>query len=241
MRYADRADAGRRLAGDLQHLRGTDVVVLGLPRGGVPVAAAVADALDAPLDVILVRKIGVPSRPELAMGAVGEGGVVVLNDDVLADAPLGGPELAELTRRARVEVERRARRLRRGRPPRALAGRTAVLVDDGIATGATARAACRVARALGAARVVLAAPVCAPEAAALLRGETDELVCPLRPRAFGSVGRWYEDFEQVGDRAVADLLRRARRGQDPAGTRTARPRSRPPWRSDSLRSASARS
>jgi putative phosphoribosyl transferase len=208
MSFTDRASAGRRLARRLQHLRGEDVVVLALPRGGFPVAAEVADALSAPLDVILVRKLGVPLQPELAMGAVGEGDVLVLNEDVVRRARVGEVELAGVEREARAEIERRARRYRPGRERRSLAGRTALLVDDGIATGATARAACRVAREQGAARVVLAVPVCARDTADRLRGEVDELVCLETPDRFFGVGRCYADFTQVADEDVADLLRR---------------------------------
>ena len=197
MPFIDRVDAGRQLAGRLQYLRGEDVVVLGLPSGGVPVAFEVAKALGAPLDVIVVRKLGVPFQPELAMGAVGEGDVLVLNEDVVLRAHVSEAELAEIERRARAEVERRAPRFRGDRPRQALTGRTAVLVDDGIATGATARAACQVARAQGAARVVLAVPVCSPDTAARLRREVDELVCLETPRWFFGVGQFYADFRQT--------------------------------------------
>jgi putative phosphoribosyl transferase len=163
--FVDRADAGRRLAARLRHLQGTDVVVLGLPRGGVPVAAEVARVLGAPFDVIIVRKLGVPSRPELAMGAVGEDGVLVVNERVVRAVPVGEVAFVGVERREREEVRRRARQFRGDRPRLPLAGRTALVVDDGIATGSTARAACRVARAHGAARLVLAAPVCAPDVA----------------------------------------------------------------------------
>jgi putative phosphoribosyl transferase len=209
MPFTDRADAGRRLAGQLAHLRGEDVVVLGLPRGGVPVAFEVAVGLGAPLDVIMVRKLGVPSRPELAMGAVGEDGVLVLNEDVLWMTGLGRTELAEMERLERAELGRRGARFRDDRPRIALAGRTAVIVDDGIATGSTAAAACQVARSLSAGRVVLAAPVCSPDVARRLRRFADEVVCVETPEYFSAVGQWYQDFHQVSDREVADLLRRA--------------------------------
>ncbi|MGE3286841.1 MAG: phosphoribosyltransferase [Pseudonocardia sp.] len=212
--FTDRSDAGRRLAERLQHLRTGDVVVLGLPRGGVPVAFEVARALGAPLDVILVRKLGVPFEPELAMGAVGEGDALVLNEAVLRRAHVGEAQLARIEQRARTEIARRARLFRGDRPRLPLAGRTAVLVDDGVATGATARAACRVVRAQGAARVVLAVPVCAPDSAAELRGEVDELVCLEAPERFVSVGRAYADFPQVPDDVVVDLLRA---GGEPPG------------------------
>ncbi|MGY1782596.1 phosphoribosyltransferase family protein [Geodermatophilus sp. SYSU D01036] len=206
--FADRTDAGRRLAPRLEHLRGRDVVVLGLPRGGVPVAAEVARHLHAPLDVLVVRKLGVPARPELAMGAVGEGGVEVLNDDVLARAGVGPAELAAVERRERAEVGQRAVRFRGDRSPVPLTGRTAVVVDDGIATGATARAACRIARAHGAARVVLAVPACSPSTAERLRREVDELVVLTTPADFVAVGQVYDDFRAVPDDEVVALLRR---------------------------------
>ncbi|MFR9802347.1 phosphoribosyltransferase family protein [Pseudonocardia sp. RS010] len=211
MSYIDRVDAGRRLAARLRHLRTDreDLVILGLPRGGVPVAYEVARALDAPLDVIVVRKLGVPFQPELAMGAVGEDGVLVLGERVVHAMHVSESELAEVERRARAEVERRAARFRRGRPRLPLQGRTAVLVDDGVATGSTAQAACRVARAHGAARVVLAVPVCAPDAARALRHEVDELVCLDVPEWFGAVGQFYRDFRQTSDEEVVDLLERA--------------------------------
>ena len=149
MSFIDRTDAGRRLGGRLGQLRGRDVVVLGLPRGGVPVAAEVARALDAPLDVIIVRKLGVPSQPELAVGAVGEDGVLVVNERVARRAHLSEAEFAEMERRGREEVQRRAEWFRADRPRQPLTGRIAVVVDDGIATGSTARAACQVVLALG--------------------------------------------------------------------------------------------
>jgi len=157
--FADRVDAGRQLAARLGYLHGQDVVVLGLPRGGVPVAFEVAEALDAPLDVIVVRKLGVPFQPELAMGAIGEGGVRVLDAEVLARAQVTEEELRTAERRERGLLEARVARLRRGRERLNLDGRIAVIVDDGIATGSTARVACGVARRLGAAKVVLGVPV----------------------------------------------------------------------------------
>ena len=159
MLFTDRADAGRQLAARLGHLRGEPVVVLGLPRGGVPVALEVAQALGAPLDVIVVRKLGVPFQPELGMGAVGEDGVRVINREVIQAARVPAEELAAVQAREQANVDARAARYRARRPREPLAGRTAVVVDDGIATGSTARAACQVARAHGAARVVLAVPV----------------------------------------------------------------------------------
>ena len=207
MRFVDRVDAGRRLAERLRHLRGTDAVVLGLPRGGVLVAAEVARALGAPLDVIVVRKLGVPSRPELAMGAVGEDGVLVVNERVVRAMPVGEVAFAGVQRRERDEVRRRARRFRGDRARLPLAGRTALVVDDGIATGSTARAACRVARAHGAARVVLAAPVCAPDVARALGDVADEMVCLMAPKRLFAVGQFYADFRPTSEAEVVELLR----------------------------------
>jgi len=209
MPFIDRVDAGRRLAGRVRHLRGEDVVVLGLPRGGVQVAFEVARELGAPLDVLVVRKLGVSFQPELAMGAVGEGDVLVMIEPVVRRAHVSKAELAEIERRARSELDRRVQQFRRDRPRLALTGRTAVLVDDGIATGATVRAACQVARAQGASRVVLAVPVCSPDTAERLRKEVDELVCLESPAWFFGVGQFYADFRQVSDDEVVDLLRRA--------------------------------
>src|SRR4051812_19037740 len=155
--FADRRDAGRRLAQRLTHLRGADVVVLGVPRGGVPVASEVSAGLGAPLDVVVVRKLGVPFQPELAMGAIGQGGVLVLNEDVLAFSGVDRNRLADIEERERAELDRRVQRFG-GRSEVPLTGRTALVVDDGSATGATARAACAVARAQGSTRVVLAVP-----------------------------------------------------------------------------------
>ncbi|CAN5267155.1 phosphoribosyltransferase family protein [soil metagenome] len=208
--FADRVDAGRQLARKLQPLRGQDAVVLGLPRGGVPVAFEVAKALDLPLDVIVVRKLGVPYQPELAMGAIGEGGARVLDSRVLAATRVTADELAAIESRERAELEARVVRLRRGRDPVDLAGRIAVIVDDGIATGSTARAACAVARHLGAARVVVAVPVAPVEAAQGLP-EADELVCLSTPPGFMAVGYHYRDFSPTSDEEVIVLLDTAAR------------------------------
>jgi putative phosphoribosyl transferase len=206
--FANRADAGRQLAKSLEKYRGEDAVVLGLPRGGVPVAYEVATALDKPLDVIVVRKLGVPFQPELAMGAVGEEGVLVLNPEVVRLAHVSEDEMASVERRESVVVKDRATRFRAGRPRRSLEGRTALVVDDGVATGATARAACRVARALGAARVVLAVPVGPPGVEERFLDEADEVICPHQPHAFYAVGQFYSDFSQTTDDEVTALLRR---------------------------------
>ena len=209
MMFIDRIDAGRRLAERLQPLRDQDVVVLGLPRGGVPVALEVARELGAPLDVIVVRKLGVPSQPELAMGAIGEEGVRVVNDDVLGHARITGEEFAAVEANERAELDRRARRFRGDRPRIALDGRTAIVVDDGIATGSTALAACQVAHAHGAARVVLAVPVAPPGSAGRFAADVDELVCLATPKRFVSVGQWYSDFSPTTDAEVVECLARA--------------------------------
>ena len=208
--FADRVEAGRRLAVRLEHLRGQDVVILGLPRGGVPVAFEVAEALDAPLDVIVVRKLGVPSQPELAMGAIGEGGVRVLDAGVLANAQVDEDELLTVERRERSLLQARVARLRRGRGRTDLNDRIAVVVDDGIATGSTARVACEVARRLGAARVVLGVPVAPAEAVHDLVG-ADEVVCVSAPRHFRAVGNHYRDFSPTSDAEVIALLDAASR------------------------------
>jgi uncharacterized protein (TIGR00369 family) len=222
MRFRNRSDAGRRLANRLQFLRGEDVVVLGLPRGGVPVAAAVASALGAPLDVILVRKLGVPAQPELGLGAIGESGARVINPEVVRYAHVSEDQIAQVEAKERAELQRRAQRFRGDAPHVPLAGRTAVIVDDGIATGSTARAACQVARALGAAAVVLAVPVAPPSADRALRGDADEVICLETPDRFLAIGEWYEDFAQTSDEEVVALLRAARAGPGvPAGPGTA--------------------
>lgn len=209
MAFRDRVDAGRRLAERLRHLRDERALVLGLPRGGVLVAAEVARVLDAPLDVIVVRKLGVPFQPELAMGAVGEGGALVVNEGVVRRAHVTEVELADAAGRERAEVERRAWRFRGGQPRLALTGRTALVVDDGVATGSTARAACQVARAQGAARVVLAVPVCSRDVARALGAEVDEFVCLEMPRSFFAVGQFYADFRAASDDEVGALLEKA--------------------------------
>ncbi|HSE10404.1 MAG TPA: phosphoribosyltransferase [Nocardioidaceae bacterium] len=214
--FSNRVDAGRRLVRDVEHLRGPDTVVLGLPRGGVPVAYEVAEALDAPLDVIVVRKLGVPFQPELAMGAVGEEGVIVLNPEVVRLAHVGEAEMATVEQRERGVVQERATRFRDGRPRLSLVGKTALIVDDGVATGATARAACRVARELGAARVALAVPVGPSNVERRFRDDADEVICPEQPTEFYAVGQFYADFSQTGDDEVAALLRRRAEAKRPA-------------------------
>jgi putative phosphoribosyl transferase len=210
IRFQDRTDAGRRLGDALRAYRGQNVVVVGLPRGGVPVAFEVAVALHAPLDVIIVRKLGLPRQPEVAMGAVGEGGVMVTNPDVLAQGGVDDDVLQRVVTRESAEVDQRALRFRADASAQPLAGRIVIVVDDGIATGATARAACEVARAKAAVRVVLAAPVAAPDTAVSMRAVADEVVCLETPRSFHAVGQAYHDFAQVPDAEVVRLLKAAR-------------------------------
>ncbi|QTD97533.1 phosphoribosyltransferase family protein [Streptomyces cyanogenus] len=209
MHFRNRLEAGRRLGERLEYLRGQDVVVLGLPRGGVPVAAEVAAALDAPLDVCLVRKLGVPYQPELGMGAIGEDGVRVINQEVLRGTGVSDADLAGVEERELRVLHDRAARYRGATPPVSVAGRTAVVVDDGVATGSTARAACRIARARGAARIVLAVPVAPRDFARRLGGDADELVCLHTPWDFAAVGQFYADFAQTEDEEVTACLRRA--------------------------------
>ena len=206
--FADRRAAGRDLAQALRPLVGdADVLVLGLPRGGVPVAAEVADALKAELDVFVVRKLGLPRQPELAMGAVASGGVRVLNDEVLVEAAVRPDVLEEVTRREAAEVETRERRYRGERPPARLHGRTVVLVDDGLATGATMRAAVDAARLQQPARLVVAVPVAPRETVAVLERAGVEVVCLSSPDPFLAVGYWYADFAPTTDDEVGTLLR----------------------------------
>lgn len=206
MPFRDRRDAGQRLAVALQPLADERPVVLGLPRGGIPVAAEVARALDAPLDVILVRKLGVPFQPELAMGAIGEDGVRVLNADVCAAVGADESMIAAVESRERAELEARASRYRAGRPRIDLRGRSVIIVDDGVATGSTARAAIAVAREQGAGRVVLAIPVAPPRTCRELSTVADELVCLEQPEPFMAVGQFYDDFSQTTDAEVVDAL-----------------------------------
>jgi putative phosphoribosyl transferase len=206
--FDDRVDAGRHLARRLEHLRGEDVVVLGLPRGGVPVASEVATALGAPMDVIVVRKLGLPRQPELAMGAIGEGGFEVLDRDLIARAGVDAGRLRDVEDRERDSLDARVARFRRGRERIDIAGRAAVIVDDGLATGATARVACAVARHLGAARVVLAVPV-APRETLDAMEDADEVVCVSTPPEFRAVGHHYRDFTPTTDEEVVAHLRAA--------------------------------
>jgi predicted phosphoribosyltransferase len=205
--YDNRRAAGDWLAAELAAYAGRgDVVVLGLVRGGVPVAARVAAALRAPLDVLVVRKLCVPWAREVAFGALGTGGVVVHNPEV--EARLTSSEIATAAEAATADLVRRESAYRGGRAPLSLAGRVAVIVDDGLATGASARAAVAVARKLGAAWVVLAVPVGAADSLAILRAEADDVVCPLVPQHFGAVSRFYRTFPQTSDAEVVALLHR---------------------------------
>jgi predicted phosphoribosyltransferase len=205
--YANRAEAGQLLGAAVRKRLGAHpAIVLGLPRGGVPVAAAVAAALGAPLDVLVVRKVGVPAQPELAMGAVAPGGVTIRNEDVLAMLPGARRQFEAVASEERAELVRRERAYRGERPPLALTGRVAILVDDGVATGATLRAAVAAARQLGAARVVVAVPVASREAREMLEAEADDVICLQTPQFFVAVGGWYADFPQLSDAEVRELL-----------------------------------
>lgn len=221
--FSDRVEAGRRLAERLGHLQGEGVVVLGLPRGGVPVAYQVAQALGAPLDVIVVRKLGVPYQPELAMGAIGEDGVRIVNEDIVAMAGVSPEELQAVEEREREELARRARIFRGDRRRVELQDRVVVIVDDGIATGSTVRAAAQVARAQGAARVIVATPVAPREAKDRLAADADEVVVVDSPEPFHAIGQFYLDFEQTPDAEVSRLL-----DQSPAVQETNSPSSNDP-------------
>jgi putative phosphoribosyl transferase len=203
--FVDRADAGRQLAERLAHLAGCGVVVFGLPGGGVPVAAEVADRLGAPLDVLLVRKVGVPGHRELAMGAIAEDGVQVRNDDIITQAGVSAEAWAAAESREREALEARAQRLAAHRPDAAVEGRTAIVIDDGVATGATAIAAIEAVRARGAQHVILATPVAPTDVDEVVTG-ADEVVCVATPEDFRAVGLWYRNFPAVDDREVADIL-----------------------------------
>ena len=208
MIFQNRVDAGRQLAARLRSLGHEGVVVLGLPRGGVPVADEVARALGAPLDVAVVRKLGVPTRPELAMGAIGEEGVRIINDEIVGVLRIASGQIAQVERRERAELQRRAELFRAGRSRLPVASRTVVIVDDGVATGATARAACLFVRSLGAARVVLAVPVAPLGWEEKLGEAADEYVCLLAAEDFDAVGQFYADFTATSDEEVMECLRR---------------------------------
>lgn len=209
-RFPDRAAAGRALAAQLAaYADRPTTLVLALPRGGVPVAFAIARSLGAPLDLMLVRKLGVPGQKELAMGAIAEGGVRVLNEDLIAALQITPDRIARVAADELRELERRARAYRGSRPAPSLRDRIVILVDDGLATGATMRAAIVAVRAQGPARLIVAAPVAAAETVALLRPLVDDLVVGEMPEPFGAIGLWYEDFTQIGDAEVCALLREA--------------------------------
>jgi putative phosphoribosyl transferase len=208
--FRDRQDAGIALAARLGHYGGrSDAVVLGLPRGGVPVAYEVARVLSAPLDVFLVRKLGVPGHRELAMGAIASGGVRVLNDDVVQWYGIPVSVIEEAAREEQIELERREAAYRDGRPPTDLRDRVVLLIDDGLATGSTMKAAVQAVRALGPSRVVVAVPVGAPSTCRELEQIADEVVCARTPEPFSSVGQWYVDFSQTTDDEVRQLLHAA--------------------------------
>jgi putative phosphoribosyl transferase len=218
MIFRNRTEAGRRLARELEHYAGRpDVVVLGLPRGGIPVAYEVARGLQAPLDVFVVRKLGMPGQEELAIGAIATGGVRVVNDDLLARLRVPPQIVDEIAAREEHELERRERAYRGPRGPLPLAGSTVILVDDGLATGASMRAAAMALRRLSPARIVVAVPVGAAETCAELARLVDEMVCAETPEPFWAVGNWYEDFSQTSDEEVHLLLERAREDAETRG------------------------
>lgn len=209
-RYCNRNEAGQILATYLGEYRGReDLQVLALPRGGVPVAYEVARALHAPLDVFLVRKLGVPDHEELAMGAIASGGVRVLNEDVVRTLHIPAAAIEAVAEREQRELERRERLYRDARPRTRVAGRTVILIDDGLATGASMRAAARALRQQHPARLIIAVPVAPFSSCEDLRTEADEVICPLTPPDFYGVGWWYDDFSQTSDQEVRDLLARS--------------------------------
>ena len=209
--FRDRTDAGRQLAQKLEHLKSAKPLVLALPRGGVPVAMEVAHALNAPLDLLLVRKIGVPTQPELALGAVVDGDEphTFINKGIARAAHISEADLAAATKREIAEIQRRRQLWLAGQHQAPITGRTAIVVDDGVATGASIRVALKAVKAERAARVILAAPVAPPETAAELRADCDEAVFVVTPENFVAVGSYYQDFRQLEDSEVKDLLARA--------------------------------
>lgn len=204
--FRDRIDAGRLLAERLLDYAGDDPIILALPRGGVPVARQVADRLDAPLDVFLVRKLGVPGHQELAMGAIAAGGVIAVNQDVIDQLGIPRPVIDEVAARERVELDRRAASYRRGRTPPEVKDRTVILIDDGLATGATMEAAILALRTQEPSRIVVAVPVGALDTCQRLRTVADDVVCLATPEPFRAVGLWYEEFSQTTDREVVAAL-----------------------------------
>ena len=216
-RFADRGDAGRRLAAALSEFKGrTDVLVLALPRGGVPVAFEVARALDVPLDVFIVRKLGVPGHEEFAMGAIASGGVRLVDDSVVRDLRISDREIQRVADAEQRELERRERQYRGDRPLADVAGRTVILVDDGLATGASMRVAVAALRQEHPGRIVVAVPIAPPETCQALRREADVVVCAVTPEPFFAVGLWYDDFSQTMDEEVVELLERGRHELAPA-------------------------
>jgi predicted phosphoribosyltransferase len=220
VRFTDRRQAGRELASKLrQYANRRDVVVLALPRGGVPVAFEVAEALGADLDIFLVRKLGVPGHRELAMGAIASGGVRVLNDDVVRWYRIPEHIIDAVALEEQRELERREREYRAGRPPLQLAGLTVILVDDGLATGSTMKAAVEAVGRLGPSRVVVAVPVGAPSTCDEFKDVADEIVCARTPEPFSAVGQWYEEFSQTTDEEVQALLKEHASGAAPGARR----------------------
>lgn len=210
MIFENRVDAGRQLAQKLKKYAGRkNVVVLGIPRGGVPVGFEVANALKAPLDIFLSRKLGVPGQEELAFGALASGGIRVLDRELIRELGISGEDIERATRTVKKELERRERLYRGDRPPLRVAGKIAVLVDDGIATGSSMRAAIQALQQMGPAQIVVAVPVAPARTCDSLRPEVDELVCIQAPELFWAIGQFYEDFSQVTDQEVTELLRRA--------------------------------
>src|SRR5919107_4310345 len=207
--FEDREDAGRRLAARLERFRDERPVVFALPRGGVPVGYEISRALGVPLEVFVARKLGAPGQPEFGIGAVAPGGVRILNEDVVRRLGIPDDYIEQITARETAEVERRLRYFRGERPEPEVVGRTAILVDDGLATGVTARAAVESLRIRGPRRLVLAAPVCAAQTVNLLMPRVDELVCLESPPDLGAIGFWYRNFEQTSDEEVMELLQRA--------------------------------
>jgi predicted phosphoribosyltransferase len=216
--FRDRADAGRRLAARLAPYAGRrGLLVLALPRGGVPVAGEIAERLGAPLDLFIVRKLGVPGQPELAMGAIASGGVRVMNDDVVKLLAIPAEKIERVAEKEEKEIERREREYGDGRPFPDIAGRTIILVDDGLATGATMLAAVQALEGMGPAAIIVAVPVASTETCEQFRDEVDEVICLHTPTPFHGVGMWYEDFSQTTDQEVRDIVRRAMQGDHSGG------------------------
>jgi predicted phosphoribosyltransferase len=210
MLFRDRSDAGQQLAQKLTaYAHRPDVLVLALPRGGVPIGFEIAQALEAPLDVFVVRKLGVPGHEELAMGAIASGGIRVINDGVVRSLRIPNAKIDEAAAREQREIERRERAYRGDRPPPTVRGRTVILVDDGLATGSTMRAAVQALRQQAPRRIVVAVPVAAPDTCEEFRAKVDEVVCAATPEPFLAVGAWYDDFSQTSDEEVHELLERS--------------------------------